>query len=131
MFARLKNNIETINGNIDTKTLNSICGMLEDKNQRERNIVKSRLLVPLAVKADLKRNRDKFVKGTRKWVFDDLESWNKDLNGSHCRVLRAGPDCGKTAVVARYSKMGHLNTILALFLCFHNDSLPASKISFG
>ena len=116
MFAQLKNNIETINGNSDTKnTLNSICDMIEeldkmsqeisniknvvddthsvaqtilstmeDQNQKERNLIKSRLLVPFTFEADLKRHSDKFVEGTRQWVFDNLESWRKDLNGRRC-----------------------------------------------
>ena len=73
--------------------------------------------------ADLQAHGENFVEGTRQWVFDDIEAWRKDRDGSRCLVLLAGPGFGKTAIVARYITGFHdRQHVLALHLCFHNDT---------
>jgi hypothetical protein len=46
---------------------------------------------PLDFTADLQAHGERFVEGTRQWVFDKIEAWRKDRDGSRCLVLLAGP----------------------------------------
>ena len=48
-------------------------------------------LSPLDFTADLQAHGERFVEGTRQWVFDKIEAWRKDRDGSRCLVLLAGP----------------------------------------
>ena len=78
--------------------------------------------------AELRAHGERFVDGTRQWVFVDIEAWRKDVQGSPCRVLLAGPGFGKTAIVARYAAAVAPQHILALHLCFHNDTVKRDPI---
>lgn len=76
---------------------------------------------PLEFDAALREHTRRFVKGTRQWVFDEVNQWRSEVDAPPVLVLLAGPGFGKTAIVSRiHQKMRE--KVIAIHLCHHKDS---------
>ena len=65
---------------------------------------------------------EKFLPGTRQWLFDELSDWftNKDSN-SRVMILTAGPGVGKSVFAAEVCKM-YAGQLAACHFCQYNQS---------
>ena len=65
---------------------------------------------------------EKFLSGTRQWLFDELSNWftNKDSN-SRVMILTAGPGVGKSVFAAEVCKM-YAGQLAACHFCQYNQS---------
>ena len=65
---------------------------------------------------------EKFLPGTRQWLFDELSYWftNKDSN-SRVMILTAGPGVGKSVFAAEVCKM-YAGQLAACHFCQYNQS---------
>ena len=65
----------------------------------------------------------------RQWLFDAIESWRKDKQGTRTWFLVSGPGMGKSTMVAHLAHF-HPRTTIAYFFCRHNEPETRSGHTF-
>ena len=112
--------------NADVKELLTKFAKLEEELQRKscgsENISEVDKLGKCNFTGKIESLNEKFLPGTRQWLFDELSNWfiNKDYH-SRVMILTAGPGVGKSVFAAEVCKM-YAGQLAACHFCQYNQS---------
>ena len=95
---------------------------LQKKSCRSENMSEVDKLGKCNFTGKIESLNEKFLSGTRQWLFDELNNWftNKDSN-SRVMILTAGPGVGKSVFAAKVCKM-YAEQLAACHFCQYNQS---------
>ena len=114
--------------NADVKKLEATVAQLKEELEQKypgsENVSGVDKLGKCDFTAIIKQQSDKFLQGTRQWLFDELNSWfaNKHSD-STVMIVTAGPGFGKSVFSAEVCRMyAELKQLAACHFCQYNKS---------